>query len=189
MIIVYYGDGKGKTTAALGIALRSLGRGMTVAVLQFIKGDHGSGSSKDEGVVAWTSGEREVGKKFGIVEGKFLIKAVGEGFFGIEGDKLDPEKHRQAADSGMEEAEKIVREGKYKVVILDEVIRALDEGLVDKDQLFNLIDNAREQKIHLVMTGHRVDQDLVERVDLVTEMKKVKHPFDRGVFAEIGIDY
>jgi len=189
MIVAYYGDGKGKTTAALGVALRALGRGLRVVVLQFIKGDPLSGASAEEGAVKWASGENLLNSRIKISPDKFQIKAVGEGFYKIQGDKLSKARHQQAARAGLNQAKELIFGKAYDLIVLDEIIRAMFEDLVNQKDVFDLIDLANLKNKHLIMTGHQIDKALADKCDLVTEMKKIKHPFDMGILAEEGIDY
>ncbi|MFA4873602.1 MAG: cob(I)yrinic acid a,c-diamide adenosyltransferase [Patescibacteria group bacterium] len=192
-IIVYYGDGKGKTTAALGLAMRALGRGMNVAVLQFIKSDPGVGKG-----ITWTSGERifaQVFVRYKIQDtryknriGKLYVKTTGEGFVGIQGDERPFEEHKAAAVKGLRSAEEALRKGKFHVVILDEALRAVEEKLFSAKDLMKALRN-KKKGVHVVLTGHHVAKEILEIADLVTEMKKVKHPYDKGILAKIGIDF
>ncbi len=195
LIIVYYGDGKGKTTAALGLAMRALGRGMNVAVLQFIKGEPGVGKG-----VTWTSGERIFANVFAKLKvqsskfkrearlGNFFIKVLGEGFVKIRGDRRPFEEHREAAVRGLRHAEEALRKGKFQVVILDEALRAVEEKLFSAKDLMKVL-RSRKKSVHVVLTGHRVPKEIHKIADLATEMKKVKHPYDKGVLAKIGLDF
>ncbi len=192
LVIVYYGDGKGKTTAALGIALRAVGRGMNVKVLQFIKGD--PIINKKEGAVQWTTGEREFVKRFeangeeGRGLGKFDIEPVGLGFVSIMCDELPFEEHREAAQKALSHARDVVSRGEWQVVILDEILRAIDENLIEEEDVIKFV-REKPEKLHLVLTGHTVSQKIIATADLVTEMKKIKHPYDDGILAKVGIDY
>lgn len=192
LVIAYYGDGKGKTTASLGIALRAVGRGMNVKVLQFIKGD--PIINKKEGAVQWTTGEREFVKQMsgvseqGLVKGKLEIDPVGLGFVSIMCDELPFEEHKQAAQNALLVARETIQDTKWQVIILDEILRAITEELITEQEVIDLINN-KPEKLHLVLTGHTVSQNIIDAADMVTEMKKIKHPYDSGVLAQIGIDY
>ncbi|MEW6610146.1 MAG: cob(I)yrinic acid a,c-diamide adenosyltransferase [Patescibacteria group bacterium] len=195
IVIVYFGDGKGKTTAALGLAMRALGRGMDVAVLQFIKSEPGTGKG-----ITWSSGERIFAEtyskskiqnpksKMKVSCGQLFIKTLGEGFVRIRGDKRPFEEHRRAARKGLHEAEKMLRAGRFQVVILDEVLRAIEEKLLTVNSVVSVLKN-KKRDVHVVLTGHHVPKEILAVADLVTEMRKVKHPFDVGILAKIGIDY
>lgn len=189
--IIYYGNGKGKTTAALGLAMRAMGRGMRVICLQFIKGEVGKGSG-----VTWTTGEREFVKKLAnsrgalakLGLGSFEIRTVGEGFVGILGDREPFLAHKAAAVQGLGHARKFIKSGEYDVVILDEILRAVQEKLLTITQVRNLI-KIKPVNLHVVMTGHECPPSLIRSADLVSEIKKIKHPFDKGILAQIGVDY
>lgn len=191
LTIIYYGDGKGKTTAALGLAMRAVGRGKRVLMLQFIKGEVGEGKG-----VVWTTGEREYVKKLANSRaalkaqglGTFDIRTVGEGFVGILGDKEPFLVHKAAALRGLAEAKQVLSSGEYDVVILDEIIRAIGEKLLTITHVRNLI-RRKPEKLHLVMTGHICPPSLIRMADLVSEVKKIKHPYDKGILAQVGIDY
>lgn len=191
---MYYGDGKGKTTAAMGLAVRALGRGLKVHIIQFIKG-------------TWTTGEMEPLIRLGAG-----FEQMGKGFYKMMDDKLPPEEHMKAARNGLERAfeliachpelveglpseentKEVVRQAHHDnrvdVLILDEILRAVQEGLLSQDDCYQLI-NSKPPELHLVMTGHTVWSELLERADMVSEMKKVKHPFDQGILAQIGVDF
>ncbi len=195
LVMVYYGDGKGKTTAALGLAMRALGRGMNVAVLQFIKSDPGVGKG-----ITWTSGERiyaNVFAKFKVQSSKFkrearlgnlFIKVLGEGFVKIRGDKRPFEEHKAAAVKGLRSAEEALRKGKFHVVILDEALRAVEEKLFSDKDLMKVL-RGRKKSVHVVLTGHHASKEIFKIADLITEMKKIKHPYDSGILAKIGLDF
>lgn len=168
-IQVYTGDGKGKTTAALGQALRASGHGFKVIVIQFMKGkiDYG---------------ELRTAKK---VPG-FTIEQYGLPTFV---DKKSPSKNDiELAKKGFERAKEVVMSGKYDMVILDEINVALDYNLVP---LFGLLELAKKRPKHveLILTGRYAPQELIEIADLVTEMKEVKHHYQDGVQAREGIEY
>lgn len=191
--IIYVGDGKGKTTAAIGMAVRALGHGWRVFVLQFMKEE------------AWPSGERDffrslsspippllVGEGRGEVpvrsEGEVTIATVGAGFVGIMGDKKQRATHQQAAEAGYKKTVDILTSKQYDLIILDEILSAVDEGLLTEELILELILKKPEDTT-LVMTGHKQYPKIFEKADLVTEMKKLKHPFDAGYIAKRGVDY
>jgi len=195
LTVVYFGDGKGKTTAAFGMAMRALGRGLNVAVLQFIKGEPGVGKG-----VTWTTGERIFSDSFTKLKtqnsklkakepiGELFVKALGEGFVKIQGDKRPFSEHQQAARKALQYADEAIHSGKYQLVVLDEVLRAVGEKLFTKRDLMMVV-KSKPKSVHLVLTGHRVPKEIVGMADLVTEMKKVKHPYDKGILAKIGVDF
>ncbi|NOY88653.1 MAG: cob(I)yrinic acid a,c-diamide adenosyltransferase [FCB group bacterium] len=172
LLIVYTGDGKGKTTAALGMCVRAVGYDWHVCLIQFIKG-------------SWKYGELEGIKR---LEPNVELHTVGEGFVGIVDDNKDFEEHRQAAKNGIKMAMEKITSGKYQLVILDELNIAVDLGLITEGEVDSLID-ACNDKQHLVITGRNATKKLIERADLVTEMKEIKHPYQQGVLAQQGIDW
>ena len=172
LVVVYTGKGKGKTTAALGMALRAIGHNYKICMIQFIKG-------------SWHYGEMSSSKR---LEPEFELTAIGKGFVGIIDDKTPKEVHQKIAKEAIEIAkEKIISE-KYDIVILDEINYAVNLGLVDVKQVLDLI-KIKPQKVTLVLTGNHVKQEVVDAADLVTEMKEIKHPFQRGIRAKKGVDF
>lgn len=168
LLLVHTGDGKGKTTAALGLAFRALGHGLPVAVVQFIKG-------------RWSTGERRLAEHLpGLT---FLT--MGEGFTWT-GDAA--ELHARAARAAFERARALLAEGAHRLVILDELTRALHHGFLELDEVLAALD-ARAPGVTAVVTGRGAPAPLLEAADLVTEMRAVKHPFERGVRAQAGIDF
>ncbi len=177
LTIVYTGNGKGKTTAALGCALRALGHGWKVLVLQFFKGD-------------WPVrfGELAMGQR---LSPQLEVRHVGKGFVKYMGDRKPFEEHRQAARQALELARTAITSGTYDLVILDEIVYAIDYAevrLVGLEDVLGLID-AKPPQVHLIMTGRNAPQALIDRADLVTEMREIKHPYQQGMQAQVGIDY
>lgn len=172
LVIVYTGGGKGKTTAALGLALRAIGYGRRVKMIQFIKG-------------SWHYGEMHSSSR---LEPEFDLVAVGRGFVGILDDTSSPEQHRQVAATAMSMARQDVASGRYDIVILDEINYAVNLGLVSEKDVLELISSKPEQ-VDMVLTGNRATESVIKVADLVTEMREIKHPFRRGVRARQGIDY
>lgn len=172
LTLVITGDGKGKTTSALGIALRAYGYDMKVCIIHFIKGDiH--------------SGEFDAIKKMKpLIEEHF----AGVGFYKIMGDKKDPTEHINAASEGMDLAFKKINSGDYDIIILDEINVAVQMALVDLDIVKELI-NSKPEFTHLVLTGRNAHSDIIELADTVTELKEVKHAMSKGIEAQKGIDY
>ncbi|HOV79116.1 MAG TPA: cob(I)yrinic acid a,c-diamide adenosyltransferase [Bacillota bacterium] len=171
LILVNTGNGKGKTTAALGMGLRAWGQGMKVLVLQFIKG-------------GWKYGELKAAEK--LAPG-FEIRQMGEGFIKGPGDK-ELDEHRQAAGEALEAARTEIASGKYDLIILDEILYAIHYGLVALDDVLALLDGKPEE-LHLVLTGRNAPPEIIEKADLVTEMKEIKHPFTSGIAAQKGIEF
>jgi len=171
LVLVLTGNGKGKTTAALGTALRAAGYGFKVAIIQFIKG-------------TWHYGEIDALKRIPQIE----IHRTGAGFYKIMGDDLPEEVHRKAAGEGLALARDKLRSGRYRLVILDEVNNAVHTGLLALDDVLQVIDEKPED-VDLMLTGRDAAPEVMERADLVTEMKEIKHPFQQGILAKKGIDY
>ena len=171
LVAVNTGDGKGKTTAGLGVVLRAVGYGWKVLIVQFIKG-------------TWQYGEM-VGLMYlpGV-----RLERMGAGFYKIMGDKLPDEVHRQAAAEALNFARQAMTSGEWDLVLLDEVNVAVQTGLLSVDDVLNLLD-ARPPWLHLILTGRGAPAEVVERADLVTEMREVKHPYQAGIIAQKGFDY
>jgi cob(I)alamin adenosyltransferase len=170
LTIIYIGDGKGKTSAAAGLACRAAGTGFKVLYLQFVKGD-------------WPSGEREALAKLGVE-----VKLMGLGFVGILGDRKPIEDHIKAAKAATTQAVESLKSGKYDLVVLDEALSAIETKLLTEEDILGIID-AKPPEVHLCMTGHKRFKKIIERADLVTEMKMIKHPYYKGITAQRGIDY
>ena len=173
MLIVFTGNGKGKTTAALGQALRSVGEGKRVLMVQFIKGP-------------WKSGEDESAK---LIAPNFLLKKMGKGFVGILNDTLPREEHEQAAREALEYARQEIESKKWDMVILDEVNNAVHLNLVPKEKVLELISSSYRHLEHLILTGRDAPREFIDRADLVTEMRDLKHPFEQGIRAKRGLEY
>jgi cob(I)alamin adenosyltransferase len=168
-ILIFTGDGKGKTTAALGMALRASGHCMKTLVLQFIKSNQ--------------SGELTAFKSLHGVE----IIQTGRGFVP---SPTDPAflKHREAACQGLEMAVEALRSKKYDLMILDEICTAMDKGLVSEDQIIELIKECGEISC-LVLTGRGATPRLIDEADTVTEMHNLKHGLSLGIRAQKGVEY
>jgi len=171
LVLVNTGDGKGKTTAAIGTAIRHAGYGRRVLFLQFIKG-------------TWHYGEMEALKLIPQIE---LVRS-GAGFYKILDDRFPEEVHRRAAAEGLELARRAVASGEYSLVVLDEILYAINEGLLALADVLDLLDRRRPD-VSVILTGRGAPPEIVERADTVTEMREVKHPFRQGILALKGIDY
>ena len=172
LVIVYTGNGKGKTTAALGLALRAIGYEHKVCMLQFIKG-------------SWHYGEMNSSKK---LEPNFELIAVGKGFVGILDDNSPREEHEKYAAEALRICREKIFSEKYNVVILDEVNYAINLGLINVQEIIKII-KEKPANLDLVLTGNHVKEEIIELADLVTEMKEIKHPFKSGIKAKKGIDF
>jgi cob(I)alamin adenosyltransferase len=169
LLIVFTGHGKGKTTAALGMAMRAAGHGMRVLVLQFIKG-------------AWPYGELQSFGKMKEVE----IRTLGSGF---TWKKESLEEDRRLAKAGWEETVSQIKRGYYDMIVLDELNIVLSYGLLPSEGVVETLQH-RTTGSHIVVTGRNAPDELIAIADLVTEMKEIKHPFrDRGLKARKGIEF
>ena len=171
-VIVYTGGGKGKTTAALGLALRAVGYNHKVCMIQFIKG-------------SWHYGEIDSAKR---LEPELELTAVGKGFVGIIDDKSPREDHEKIAEEAIKICKEKINSDKFDVVILDEINYAVDLGLIRTEQVIELI-KMKPDDLDLVLTGNHAKQEIIDLADLVTEMKEIKHPFKSGIKAKKGIDF
>lgn len=168
MIIIFTGDGKGKTSAALGTALRASGWQKRVAILQFIKGNK-------------QTGEWQAIKKLGNID---IFQFLNDHNLYI----AEPEqKHRESMNEAIAHLKSILQEEKYDLVILDEINNAIHHQLLDPDQIVTLLKSY--PKIDFILTGRNLDRKLLALADTVTEMRKIKHPFDSKTMAKKGIDY
>ena len=172
LTIVYTGKGKGKTTAALGIALRATGYKKKICMIQFIKG-------------SWHYGEMESSKR---LEPEFEMVAIGKGFVGIIDDKSPKEDHQKIAKEAIRISNEKIQSGKYDIVILDEINYAINLNLISLDDVLDLI-KSKPENVDLVLTGNYAKEEVIEAADLVTEMKEIKHPFQKGIKAKEGIDF
>ena len=172
LTIVYTGKGKGKTTAALGIALRATGYKKKICMIQFIKG-------------SWHYGEMESSKR---LEPEFEMVAIGKGFVGIIDDKSPKEDHQKIAKEAIRISNEKIQSGKYDIVILDEINYAVNLNLISLDDVLDLI-KSKPENVDLVLTGNYAKEEVIEAADLVTEMKEIKHPFQKGIKAKEGIDF
>ena len=175
MIIVFTGDGKGKTTASLGQMVRITGRGKKALMIQFIKGP-------------WSSGEDDFAGKFQIPNDKFQIRKMGLGFVGILGDKLPREEHEKAAHEALALFKSEMETGKWGLMVLDEVNVAVSLGLIPAQDVLDAIKDSPEETL-LILAGRGAPQEFIDRADLVTEMKDIKHPYHDGKLAKLGIEF
>jgi cob(I)alamin adenosyltransferase len=171
LIIVNTGPGKGKTTAAMGTALRAVGNGMKVLMLQFLKG-------------SWHYGELDAVKAFGD---NFVMKQMGRGFVKVGGAETDPEDIRMV-EQAWAEARAAILSGNWDLVILDEINYAISYSMLDPVQVVDTLKHKPEQ-VHVILTGRNAHPTIIELADTVTEMKQVKHAYERGVMAQRGIEY
>ena len=167
--IVNTGDGKGKTTAALGMVLRAWGRGFRICVIQFVKAETGG----------W--GEIKAAKKLGIE-----WHATGDGF---TWDSKDMDETTARALRGWEIAKEKIASNQYDLIVLDEFTYALHFGWLDTGEVLEWLRLNRPPSLHLVITGRSAPEALIEEADLVTEMRIIKHPYDQGIQAQPGVEF
>ena len=160
LTIVYTGKGKGKTTAALGIALRASGYKKKICMIRFIKG-------------SWHYGE---------------MITVGKGFVGIIDDISPKEDHKEIAREAIRVSNEKIQSGNYDIVILDEINYAVNLDLISVDDVLELI-KSKPREMDLVLTGNYAKNEVIDMADLVTEMREIKHPFQKGIKAKKGIDF
>ena len=171
LVIVNTGPGKGKTTAAMGTALRAVGQGMRVLMLQFLKG-------------SWHYGELDAVKAFGD---RFIMKQMGRGFVKVGTEKPDPEDVR-LVEEAWAEAALAIRSRDWDLVILDEINYAISYGMLDPAKVAEILKN-KPPMVHVILTGRNAHPTIVELADTVTEMRQVKHAYEKGVEAQRGIEY
>jgi cob(I)alamin adenosyltransferase len=167
LVQVYTGNGKGKTTAALGLCFRAAGRGLNVAVVQFMKPPEGYG-------------EHMSAEKFD----NLCIYPLG--MSNLVGNDPTPEDHR-AAEEAFDKAKDLIYSGKYDLVVMDEANVAMSWGLIDTQDVIIMLEG-RPEHVEIVITGRYAPPAIIEYADLVTEMRQVKHPFDKGIGARVGIE-
>ncbi len=189
LVICYIGAGKGKTTAAMGMAVRAAGDGKSVYILQFVKAGNKSDDKVKEGEWPISSEINFFDNvSYGSNIGRIENEQVGLGFVGILGDKKEKDIHIRQALKGVERAREIITSGKYDLVILDEIISALEVGILEERDILDLI-KLKAPLQHLVITGHNKYPKILKVCDLVTEMKMIQHPYYKGILAQKGIDY
>lgn len=171
LVLINTGPGKGKTTAAMGTALRAVGNGLRVLMLQFLKG-------------SWHYGELDAAKAFGD---QFVMKQMGRGFVKIGGAETDPEDIKMVEEA-WEEARQAILSGEWDMVILDEINYAISYGMLDPAKVVETL-KGRPPMVHVILTGRNAHPSLVEIADTVTEMREVKHAYQKGILAQRGIEY
>ncbi|MEM3304642.1 MAG: cob(I)yrinic acid a,c-diamide adenosyltransferase [Thermoplasmata archaeon] len=184
LVEIYTGNGKGKTTAAIGLAVRAAGYGLNVYIIHFMKSKR--------------YGEKNIIKNIDNIKEKFL----GKPYFiskdpSIKGKVKNvvifepgnpPKDYVELINSGLKLVNRIIKSGKYDLVILDEIITAMYFELVDIESIIKILDE-KPKNVEIVLTGRYASKELIERADLVTEMVEIKHPYMNGVKARKGIDY
>ena len=165
------GPGKGKTTAALGTAMRAVGNGMRVLMLQFLKG-------------SWHFGELDAAAAFGE---NFVLKQMGRGFVKVGGAETDQEDVRMV-EAAWAEAREAIYSGEWDMVVLDEINYAINYKMLDPEVVAEAL-RGRPEMVHVILTGRNAHPLLVELADTVTEMREVKHAYTKGILAQRGIEY
>ena len=171
LVLINTGPGKGKTTAALGTALRAVGNGMRVLMLQFLKG-------------SWHYGELDAAQAFGD---RFVLRQMGRGFVKVGGAETDPEDIRMVEEAWAE-ARAAIESGEWDLVVLDEINYAISYKMLDPQIVANAL-RERPEMVHVILTGRNAHPLLVEMADTVTEMREVKHAYQKGILAQLGIEY
>ncbi|MBW1695669.1 MAG: cob(I)yrinic acid a,c-diamide adenosyltransferase [Deltaproteobacteria bacterium] len=169
LILLFTGNGKGKTTAALGLALRAMGHHFKICMIQFIKG-------------SWQCGELEALKRF---EDLMEIHVMGRGFTWKSDDF---NKDKQAAQTAWQFAKQMIASEKYQIIILDELTHIIKLKMIDEKEIVAAL-CAKPKDLHVIITGRDASELLVDAADLVTEMQAVKHPFKAGIKAQKGIEF
>lgn len=171
LLIIHTGSGKGKTTAALGTAMRAAGNGMRVLVLQFLKG-------------SWHYGELDAAEKFG---GDLQIRQMGRGFVKVGGAETDPEDLRLVQEA-WQESVRAMMSGEWDLLVLDEINYVIGYGMLEAEAVAAALKD-RPVMLHVILTGRSAHPLLVELADTVTEMREVKHAYSRGILAQRGIEF
>ncbi len=175
MIAVFTGEGKGKTTAAIGDMIRAVGAGKRAIMFQFIKGP-------------WISGEHTVLAADPYLKGKIKIIRGGKGFVGIQNDTISFAVHKAAARKTLAAAAAALASRTWYMVVLDEINVAVSLKLLTISQVLSVLKKVPADKI-VICTGRGAKEQLIRRADLVTDMKEIKHPFQKGIVAQKGFDY
>lgn len=171
LIEVYTGDGKGKTTSAIGLSIRAKGNNMNACIIFFHKNPE-----------RWKYGEDEILKKIGI---DLFYFAKEHPYFN---KNLKKEDIRKECLKGIEFVKKIYDGKKYDIIILDEILISLRDGFLKEEEIIEIMEK-KPENIELILTGRGATEKIIERADLVSEIKKIKHPFDKGIKARRGIEY
>jgi cob(I)alamin adenosyltransferase len=172
LLIIYTGNGKGKTSAAMGTAFRAVGQGLKVLMVQFIKG-------------SWHYGELDTARM--IPEDRFQIVPMGRGFVKVGAEKPDPRDVEMVLRAWEFGRERLLG-GHCDLLVLDEINYAIHYGMLGAEEVAETLAR-RPEPVHVILTGRNAHPKLVEMADLVTEMKEIKHPFQKGIQAMRGIDY
>lgn len=175
LLLINTGPGKGKTTAALGTAFRAAGNGMRVLVLQFLKG-------------SWHYGELDAAEALSASTGfTYIIRQMGRGFVKIGGAEADPEDLRMV-EAAWAEASAAISSGEWDLIVLDEINYAIGYKMIDPERVADVL-RQRPEMLHVILTGRNAHPLLVELADTVTEMREVKHAYQKGILAQRGIEF
>jgi cob(I)alamin adenosyltransferase len=175
LILINTGPGKGKTTAALGTAFRAAGNGMRVLILQFLKG-------------SWHYGELDSAEALSASEGfTYVIRQMGRGFVKVGGAETDPEDLAMVETAWNESVTEIMS-GEWDLIVLDEIIYAIGYQMLDPERVAEVLRN-RPEMLHVILTGRNAPQVLVNMADTVTEMRDVKHAYQKGILAQRGVEF
>ena len=177
LILINTGPGKGKTTAAMGTAFRAVGNGLRVLMLQFLKG-------------SWHYGELDAAEAISAsaeFPGSFVMKQLGRGFVKVGGADTDPEDIRMV-EAAWAEAEAAILSGEWDMVVLDEINYAIGYGMLDPAKVAEVL-KRRPEMVHVILTGRNAHPLLVEIADTVTEMRQIKHAYEKGILAQRGVEF
>ncbi|MBW2973050.1 cob(I)yrinic acid a,c-diamide adenosyltransferase [Candidatus Woesearchaeota archaeon] len=190
LVQVYTGNGKGKTSASLGLSLRAIGQGFSTYVIQFMKsGDSGELFSVKKYIpnfkIAQFGKDALLDKQMKMFEfdGKGKLEGT-DGRFLFLPDTAEKEPARRA----LEHASNVINSGKYDLIVLDEINCALDKGLIEVDAVLKLL-NEKPENVEIILTGRNAPAEIVEKADYVSEIKEIKHPWSQGIGARRGIEY
>jgi len=175
LVLINTGPGKGKTTAALGTAFRAAGNGMRVLVLQFLKG-------------SWHYGELDSAEAITTVEGfTYVMRQLGRGFVKVGGAETDPEDLAMV-EAAWNQAAEAIASGEWDLIVLDEINYAIGYKMLDPERVAEAL-RQRPEMLHVILTGRNAHPTLVELADTVTEMREVKHAYQKGIIAQRGIEF
>jgi cob(I)alamin adenosyltransferase len=175
LILINTGAGKGKTTAALGTAFRAAGNGLRVLVLQFLKG-------------SWHYGELDSAEALNSLDGfTYVMRKLGRGFVKVGGAEADPEDLR-LVEEGWRAAETAILSGDWDLVVLDEINYVIGYKMLDPERVVDVL-RRKPEMLHIILTGRNAHPLLIELADTVTEMREVKHAYQRGILAQRGIEF
>jgi cob(I)alamin adenosyltransferase len=172
LVVVLTGNGKGKTTSAMGMLLRAVGHGLKVCVIQFMKGDLYSGE--------W-DGVKLLGEQVDFT-------STGKGFCGIQGNPYSHAEHRKNAQDAIELVHEKINSGVFDLLILDEINNALQLKLIDLEQVLTIL-QLRPEQLHLILTGRDAHQQVIDLADTVSEVHEIKHAYRKDIEPQPGVDY